>query len=228
VVATRASDGITLAIEHTVIQPHPREKEDFARFSRSSFITDDRDESLEIPQSFLHVNVPIDTLQRGQDWSAVAHNVHECIRRSKDSIREGRSELLCSVGSDEITLHVELVRDPSQSECRTLIRRYGEFDVRTTVRTALENKLPKLVGTKAHKRLLMLERDQWHLNHGAIAAQIEDQRVDFPQLALIDEIWIAETHDDRHIVLFDPVVPGQGYAPVYTFSGDTLQYARSY
>jgi hypothetical protein len=155
--ATRASDGITLAIEHRVIQPHPREKEDFARFSRSSLITNDRDESLEIPQSFLYVNVPIDTLQRGQDWSAAAHDVHECIRRAKDSISEGRSELLCSIGSDEITLYIEY----------------------------------------------------------------------FPQLALIDEIWIAETHDDRHSVLFDPVVPGRGYAPVYTFSGDTLQYARS-
>ena len=31
----RKSDGTTLAIEHTLIQPYPLEKEDFARFDRA-------------------------------------------------------------------------------------------------------------------------------------------------------------------------------------------------
>jgi hypothetical protein len=224
VIATRRSDGATLAIEHTVIQPHPKEKEDFARFSRSSFVTGDRDPSIEIPQSFLYVNLPIGTLQRGQDWNALADEVRECIRQRKDSIPDGRSELRCVVGGNEIALKVELVRDQSQHECRTIMRRYGDFDVRATVRTALKNKLPKLAAAKAQKRLLMFERDQWHLDHDVIATQIEHQYADFPQLALIDEVWLAETHDNRHIVLFDPVVHGRGYSPVYTFRGDTLHH----
>ena len=56
-VAKRRSDGVTLAIEHTVIQPHPQEKEDFARFKRT-FPADIRDPSLEIPHGFLYVDVP--------------------------------------------------------------------------------------------------------------------------------------------------------------------------
>lgn len=227
-VATRATDGVTLAIEHTVIQPHPSEKEDFARFSRSSFMTDDRDCSIEIPQSFLYVNVPIGTLQRGRDWNAAADAVRECIRAKKDSIPEGESTLACLIEGTEVTLQVNLVRDRSQNESRTIIRRYGDFDVCGTVRTALENKLPKLVETRAQKRLLMLERDQWRLDPGTIAEQIEDMRGDFTLLKSIDEIWIAETHENRRIVLFEPLIHGRPYAPVYTFSGDTMHAAPDY
>jgi hypothetical protein len=226
-VATRAADGVTLAIEHTLIQPHPKEKEDFARFSRS-FTGEERDRSLEIQESFLYINVPIGTLQRGQDWDAMARDVREYICLNRGSMPEGRSELRCLVGGVEIALQAELVRDPGQTDCRTMIRRYGDFDLRSTVRTALETKLPKLANTNVHKRLLMLERDQWHLDHGAIAAQIEEQRANFPQLALINEIWIAETHENRRIVLFDPVLPGRRYAPVYTFTGDQLHRALNY
>jgi hypothetical protein len=136
--------------------------------------------------------------------------------------------LRCLVGGTEIALQVALVRDLSQNECRTIIRRYGDFDVCGTVRTALENKLPKLAATKAQKRLLMLERDQRHLDHRTIAAQIEDVRSDFPLLKSIDEIWVAETHDNRAIVLFEPLVHGRAYAPVYTFNGDRLLSAPGY
>ena len=75
-------------------------------------------------------------------------------------------------------------------------------------------KLPKLVATEADKRILMLERDQWHVDHAAIAAELECLRDDFPKLALVDEIWIAETHHNRHLVFFDPVRPDRSYAPV--------------
>ena len=68
----------------------------------------------------------------------------------------------------------------------------------------------------------MLERDQWHVDHAAIAAELECLRCDFPLLASVDEIWIAETHDNRHIVLFDLVRPNRRYAPVYTFAGERL------
>lgn len=227
-VATRSSDGATLAIEHTVIQPHPREKADLARFQRV-FTPCDSDPSLRLSDSFLYVNVPIDALQRGEDWNAVAREVCDCIRAKKDTLPEGWSELRCatSVGR-ELLLQARRVKDPSAKDYLTLIRRYGQFDVEETVRIALEKKLPKLAATNVQRRVLMLERDQWHLDHTAIGAAVEAHRPFFPQLASVDEIWIAETHDSRHIVLFDPLFPGRGYAPVYTFSGDTLHRSPGY
>ena len=68
----------------------------------------------------------------------------------------------------------------------------------------------------------MLERDQWHVDPAAIAAELECQRGDFPQLNAVDEIWIAEAHDDGCIVLFDPVRPDRSYAPVFAFDGEQL------
>ena len=189
----RKSDGTTLAIEHTLIQPYPLEKEDFARFDRA-FLHGDRDRSLEIPETVLYVNVPGGTLQRGEDWGIVAIAVNDCIRRSKETLPEGYSDLACPIVEGKtITLQIRRQRTPGH-DGRTLIRRYGPFDLSSTIRTALEKKLPKLIATKADKRIVMLERDQWHVDPTAIAAELEYLRGDFPQLGLVDEIWIAETH----------------------------------
>lgn len=93
-VAKRGSDGVTLAIEHTVIQPHPQEKEDFAKFRRT-FPADITDPTLEIPHGFLYVDVPFGALQRGTDWSTLAERILAAIRLNKDSIPDGQSELRC-------------------------------------------------------------------------------------------------------------------------------------
>ena len=226
-VATRRSDRVTLAIEHTVIQPHPQEKEDFAKFKRT-FPADITDPSLEIPHCFLYVDVPFGALQRGTDWTAVAECVLAAIRLNKGSLPDGRSELRCASGGRDFVLQTRLVRDPSSRSGKTIIRRYGDFDLASTVRTALATKLPKLVRTTAMRRLLMLERDQWHVDHTALAAEIEACRSGFPAMASVDEIWIAETHEERRVVLFDPVLPGRGYGPVYTFTGDDLHRSPRY
>ena len=217
-IATR-SNGATLAIEHTLIQPYPHEKEDFVRFDHA-FLRGSRDRSLEIPETVLYVNVPDGTLQLGNDWGTIAEAVLDCIRRSKPTLREGCSDLDCSiVGDKTITLQIRLLRTPGH-DGKTIIRRYGPFNLSSTIRTALDNKLPKLVATEADKRILMLERDQWYVDHAAIAAELDCLRGDFSKLASVDEIWIAETYDDRHIVLFDPVRPDRSYAPEFAFVGD--------
>ena len=168
----------------------------------------------------LYVNVPGGTLQRGDDWGIVAEAVFNCIRRSKKTLREGYSDLPCPIVEGKtITLRIRRQRIPGHDGL-TLIRRYGPFDLSSTIRTALEKKLPKLVATEADKRILMLERDQCHVDPAAIAAELECQRDDFPKLALVDEIWITETHHNRHFVLFDPVRPDRSYAPVFAFDGD--------
>ena len=133
--------------------------------------------------------------------------------------------MTCSiVGGKTITLQIRLVRSPGH-DGQTIIRRYGPFDLASTVQTALENKLPELVATKADKRILILERDQWHVDHAAIGAELKRLRGDFSHLALI-EIWIAETHADGHFVLFDPVRADGSYDPMYTFAGEQLLSRR--
>jgi hypothetical protein len=220
-VAVRKSDGMTLAIEHTLIQPYPREKEDFARF-HAAFLRGEGDPSLIEPGAALYVNVPAGALQPGDDWNATAERVWDCIRRNKHTIPDEWSRLDCPISSGR-TLTLQVNRVPMTDDPGlTLIRRYGDFDLAGTVGTALETKLPKLAATKAQRRMLVLERDQWQVDHGRIAAELDRRRQGCPLLRSVDEIWIAETHEAGRIVLFDHVRPEHKYAPIYTFVGERL------
>ena len=58
---------------------------------------------------------------------------------------------------------------------------------------ALRTKLPKLVKTPAHKRILLLERDQWFPSFLNIYSEIVKLDGTFPELKQIDEIWFANT-----------------------------------
>ena len=101
----KRSNGSTLAIEHTLIQPYPHEKEDFTR--ERAFLSGGRDRSLEISETVLYVNVPGGTLQRGKDWGIVAKAVFNCIRRRKEKLPEGDSDLACPIVEGKtITLQI--------------------------------------------------------------------------------------------------------------------------
>src|SRR5438270_12189261 len=56
--ATRKSDGRTLAIEHTIIEPFEKDKEDFVQF-KAAFLQIEEDESLLVPGRWIQVFVPV-------------------------------------------------------------------------------------------------------------------------------------------------------------------------
>lgn len=222
-IATRKADGATLAIEHTVIQPYPFEKEDFSRFERA-FNPARPDDSLVDQGLIISVNVPGGTLRPGDDWNSIAEAVRSWIPGNKHRFDNQESLFPCAL-PDGRTIDIQASAIPTEvGKGLTTIRRYGPFDVAATVRGALQTKLPKLTGAGARKAVLMFERDQFMLNHGIIMDELERQRPNFPLLSGVDEIWIAETHEDRRLVLFDIVRPDRRYAPVYTFIGDHLQF----
>ena len=66
-------------------------------------------------------------------------------------------------------------------------------DLGSVIDKALMNKLPKLVNTAAHKRVLLLERQHMNLLPEQILGEIENRKSMFPQLAQVHEIWIVET-----------------------------------
>src|SRR3569832_2927203 len=57
--ASRKSDGKTLAIEHTIIEPFAQEKEDFASFEESGFLSIEKDGALPVPGIWIEVFVPV-------------------------------------------------------------------------------------------------------------------------------------------------------------------------
>jgi hypothetical protein len=196
VLATR-SDGKTLAIEHTLIQPFVGDKKDFAYF-RSSFLRIEEDKSLIVPERIIYVDIPIGSLQKGYSWNPVVTAVHEWLKANRLSLPEGQSQHTCPIGAirnrkaSDLNLQVRVVFSPGFAGA-FMIRRYGEERLGEVVEGALRKKLPKLVKTDADKHILLFERDQFTLSELSIYDKIEERRAMFSDLAKVHEVWFAET-----------------------------------
>lgn len=203
--ATRRSDGKTVAIEHTVIEPFVGDKSDLASFE-AAFLRIETDKSLPVPGRGIQVFVPVGTLRNqhkkvAQD--AVVQSVHGWIRSNRLALRDGASEHSCAITgipgepSFDITLNLKVT--PLQhgrfaASGSLLVRRQQvENNLDEVIEKALRKKLPKLVGTVADKRILLLERQHWNLSAKRMLEEIEKRRASFPDLAHVDEIWILET-----------------------------------
>ncbi len=195
ILATKA-DGTTLAIEHTLVQPFVRDKEDLARFQH--FLRMEEDNSLIVPERIIYVYVPAGALQKGYSWDAVVTTVHNWLKINIVSLPEGISQQTCPMSdirkrkARDLNLRVQVIFVPGL-EGAFMIRRYGEERLGEVVEKALTEKLPKLAKTAADKRILLLERDQFPLSELDIYDEVEKRRVMFPDLAKVDEVWFAET-----------------------------------
>lgn len=196
ILATRA-DGISLAIEHTLIQPFVGDKEDFDHFSKF-FLPIEEDRSMIIPERIIYVNVPVGALQKGYSWEPVVTDVHKWLKANRLLLPKGRSQNKCPIGkvrkrkANDLDLQVRVVFTPG-FEGTFKIRRYGVGQLGGAVEKALKEKLPKLVRTVADKRILLLERDQFTLRELDIYDEIEKRRKNFPDLAKVHEVWFVET-----------------------------------
>ena len=112
-------------------------------------------------------------------------------------------------------LRVRVVKSP-KNDGRTHIDRYGDYDLETTVRTALKQKLSKLTKTTADRRILMLERDQMRLANSDIAQEVQRQSKHFPELGSVD-VWLVEVFDNRRSIGFEPARYDGSYALEYLF-----------
>lgn len=200
-VATRKSDGKTLAIEHTLIEPFVQEKQDYASFSKSDFWSIEKDQSLIVPGIWMRVFVPVGTLrnQPPSARAAIVQSVHDWLKANRLSLPEGNSQHSCLINATprEITLTVRItpLRRGDQAEPGALHVRRQQIDTNLgdVIEKALKKKLPKLVNTPADRHILLLERQHMNLLPESMLAEIESHRSLFPELAKVDEIWIVET-----------------------------------
>jgi len=167
VLATRTCDGLKLAIEHTIIQPFDTDKLDFARFA-PVFLPIEQDNSLAVPERATYVYIPVGTLKRGTDWTQFGKATHAWLRDNVKALPNGKSYHSFSVGPDsgpktsEISLSVRVVDIPGFVG-KLFVRRSGPIELSKVVNKALADKVQKLAKTKAGKRILLLERDQFPL-----------------------------------------------------------------
>lgn len=203
-IATRRSDGKTLAIEHTIIEPFVGDKEDYA-FFQSAFLGIEKDESLLVPGLWIQVFVPVGTLRNQPQKSrdAIVQSVYCWIKSNRLTVPNGISQHRCTVAGwpgelpFDITLSLKVVplQDGSVAEHGTLNVRRQEIDssLGDVIEKSLRKKLPKLANTSADKRIFLLERQHMNLFPERIIGEIEKRRASFPDLGDVDEVWIIET-----------------------------------
>ena len=197
--ATRKSDRETLAIEHTIIEPFVKEKEDFA-FFEAAFLKIEQDTTLLVPGRWVQVFVPVGIL-RGQPKKAtrdaIVEAVHSWLKTNRLSLPEGFSEHSFAVvipgkRALDISLYIRVVPLPGPGELHVR-RQQMENNLGEVIENALKNKLPKLVRTRAEKRILFLERQHMTLHPKSMLDEVEKRESMFPDLAKVNEIWILET-----------------------------------
>jgi len=201
-VAARKSDGMTLAVEHTIIEPFVKEKEDYASFSKGDFSSIEKDQSMLIPGIWIQIFVPVGTLRNQPPLArkAIVQSVHDWLKAKRLDLPGGSSQQSCPINGapantpDGITLTVRVTPlGPGAAGAVHVRRQQTDNDLGDVVERALEKKIPKLVNTPADRRILMLERQHMNLLPRSILAEIECRRARVPELAKVDEIWIIET-----------------------------------
>lgn len=194
--ATRASDGQKLAIEHTLIEPFVGEKTDFHSHYQELARQLKADESLQVPGFSIALEAPVHVLPRGSDWQAIINDVRLWLRAESQSFPQEKVLRACPCPhhpEGKLVFQVSTTPLDDPSEKFLIVHRYGELRIGESVEKALRNKLRKLARAEADKRLLILERDQPWVHPKQIFEEVERLRPSFSDLAVVDEIWIADT-----------------------------------
>lgn len=192
------SDGTSLALEHTLIQPFVGEKFDSERFMRA-FSKIEMNPALVMPGRNMDVVIPVGALPLGYSWEAVGSDLLCWLIGNHAQFPKGRSDHKVAVGrsskhgATDLPVKIDIALAPGLSGYCLMSRSEVPKDLGDNVEKALRTKLPKLVRTPANKRILLFERDQICLGDIEILTEIEKRRESFPDLSKVDEIWFANT-----------------------------------
>ena len=232
VIATRP-DGTQLAFEHTLIQPFVGEKFDSEVFIRA-FGRIEKNPALTLPERNLDVIIPVHAIPKGYNWDEVGKDLLDWLLENHTAApQEGQSSHLVTVAATSknvplvLPITLRTMHLPGMAGGRLIARDKMPGDLEAIVEKALRTKIPKLVATAADKRILLLERDQIALGDHEIYRQIVKLSGAFPDLARIDEIWIANTSilASEHWASFS-LMDGRGLVELLIFENAALKSRR--
>lgn len=232
VIATR-TDGTSLALEHTLIQPFVGEKFDSETFMKA-FGRIEKNPALVLPERILDVIIPVHAIPKGYNWDEVGKDlVTWLIANHAGARKEGESHYTVPVGSTskngELLLNITLrtTNLPGMAGNCLISRRKMPGDLGTIIEKALKTKIPKLVKTAADRRILLLEREQIGLGDSQVYCEVVKLAPKFPDIEKIDEIWLANTsilasEGWAYFTLMD----GRGLVELLSFENGVLKTRR--
>ena len=210
----RDDTGDLMAIEHTLIEPFEGEKKDAARFMETLASLENHPD-LVLPGYLIQVSLPVGAIPTGVDREQVP----------KESLRQLRGMLTAIPDKGQIRVNISGI---GWTPCLQVSKLQmgqdypGSFHVGRIwpgdpgpelIIRALKRKLPKLSAVTGAKKVLLFEKD-------AIAGTIESQFEQLPDdpefrglVALIDEIWSANT---SYLESEETIFTNQVWPDVYT------------
>jgi len=230
VLATK-SDGTTLALEHTLIQPFVDEKVDSHRFL-TAFRRIENHPALVVPERKLKVLIPVGALPVGHPWDTIGEEALSWLIANHANLPEGLSARTISVGRSSkngplaLLVRTEITQLPGLPGYCHMWRDQVPGDLGDNVEKALRTKLLKLVSTPANKRILLFECDQI-LSSNHIYDEVVKRHSTFSDLVHIDEIWFADTagYETENCVSFE-FIDGRRLVEALIFENGVLKLRR--
>lgn len=198
VIATR-SDGQTLAIEHTIVQPFVGEKSDSNAFMQA-FGCIEKNPDLLVVERSMTVVIPVGAIPKGYNWKEAGADLLAWLKANHTTVpMQGEASFTVPVapssklGPLQLPIVLQTMHMPGYAGSTVISRGSMPKTLPEIVEEALSRKLPKLVRTVADRRILLVEREQIGLSDMQIIREIERLAPKFPDLKDIHEIWIVET-----------------------------------
>lgn len=189
----RDDSGGALAIEHTLIQPFEREKEDADRFMKTLASLRNHPDLLQ--QGYIiRASQPVGAIRAGIDWGKISDELLRQLNSVLPTLPAGSRSVTIRGANWTIDLRIDKIRMGQNDPGKFLTGRIWPGDPGSElVIRALQKKVPKLSAHANAKKILLLEQD-------AIAGRTESQferLLDDPEikglLRLIDEVWGVNT-----------------------------------
>lgn len=203
------ANGETIAIEHTLVQPFEGERIDTERLMKV-FGELEGCADLIKPGYNVDVMVRVGAIPTGIGWEVIAERVHKHLEKRIPVLSEVTSEETIAGLPFALSITLGIWSHAPAEEDHVWVSRYeGPDSLKQVVRTALERKLPKLVGEKASRRILLLEQADVAHGHANVRTAIDELSPEFPTLAQVDEIWLAITTcwDREEVLFFSELAP---------------------
>ncbi|MGA9055839.1 MAG: hypothetical protein WB763_04940 [Terriglobia bacterium] len=181
-----------VALEHTILQPFPEQKHKL-HGALAKVFEPIKEET--IPGRHILLEVAEDSIGTGQDWKKAGAAVRQWFNEAKASFVEGWSEhtipgLPCGTRAYVLCQNIKGYSGPTGV---TYVHADMEKHFIQAVRESLASKLSKLVDAEADKRILLFQKEWPVYSHYRLGRVLESIESDFPLLAKVDEIWLADT-----------------------------------
>jgi hypothetical protein len=187
----REPSGLTLGIEHTLLQPFLGETEDVPRFMTVLGRLNKRSD-IAVRDWHDHLSIRVGAVPTGVNWEAAGAVVEAWYASTAPRFNSGVSvHEIPDVGFE---LAIKVVRNRVPGPGRVYAaRQMPNESVHEIVRLALRDKLPKLAAASTDVRILLFEQNVPARGSQEVGEAIDDLRSDFPDLAAINEVWCACT-----------------------------------